>query len=64
VAKYKVEVEGHYCAVIEVEAGDAETAESLAITNFEHEYLVVGNNAAESWDHTDIVSSEELDEDC
>ena len=60
---YEGEVEGHYCAGVEGEAGDAETAELLAITNFEHEYDVVGS-CSEGWDHTDIVSSEELDEDC
>ena len=59
---YAVEVEGHYCAVIEVEADSFDEAESKAIQEFESEAIVVWNQGGESWDHTSIVGSEDLEE--
>ena len=59
---YSVEVEGHYCAVIEVEADSFDEAESKAIQEFESEAIVVWNQGGESWDHTSIVGSEDLEE--
>ena len=56
--KYEVEVEGHYCAVIEVEASSHEEAENEAIGVFEGEFDVVYSMGADSWDHTSIVASE------
>jgi len=61
-AMYEVEVEGHYCAVIEVEADSPEDAESKAIETFEYEYDVVGSYS-EGWDHTSIVAVNEQEED-
>jgi len=61
--KYNVEVEGHYTAVIEVEADSPDEAESEAISTFESDYDVVANQGAESWDHTSIVEVNEVEED-
>ena len=55
---YEVEVEGHYCAVIEVEASSHEEAENEAISVFESDYDVVYSMGADSWTHTSIVGSE------
>jgi hypothetical protein len=60
---YNVEVEGHYCAVIEVEADSPDEAESEALRTFESDYDVVANMGAESWDHTSIVGCEHFQED-
>ena len=62
-AMYEVEVEGHYCAVIEVEADSPDEAESEAIRTFESDYDVVANQGAESWDHTEIADVSEVEED-
>ena len=59
---YKVEVEGHYCAVIEVEADSYDAAENMAIEEFESEIMVVWNQGGEGWDHCNIVGSEEVEE--
>ena len=61
--KYNVEVEGHYTAVIEVEADSPDEAESEAISTFESDYDVVANQGAESWDDTSIVEVNEVEED-
>jgi len=61
--KYNVEVEGHYTAVIEVEADSPDEAESEAIRTFESDYDVVANQGAESWDHTEIADVSEVEED-
>jgi len=60
---YEVEVKGHYCAVIEVEADSPDEAESEAIRTFESDYDVVANQGAESWDDTSIVEVNEVEED-
>jgi len=59
---YEVEVKGHYCAVIEVEADSPDEAESEAIRTFESDYDVVANQGAESWDDTSIVEVNEVEE--
>ena len=58
---YNVEVEGHYCAVIEVDASSPEEAEEFAMSAFEEDYDVVTNMGGESWDHTSIVGVEDAD---
>ena len=60
---YKVEVEGHYCAVIEVEADSYDEAENLATEEFESEIMVVWNQGGEGWDYTNIVGVEEEEDD-
>jgi len=62
-AMYEVEVEGHYTAVIEVEADSPDEAESEAIRTFESDFDVVANQGGESWDHTSIVAVNEVEED-
>ena len=59
---YNVEVEGHFTAVIEVEADSFDEAESEAIRVFEQDYDVVANMGGEPWDHTNIVGSEEVED--
>ena len=58
-ATWKVEVEGRYTAVIEVEADGPTEAEEQAITAFEQDYDVVSNMGAESWDYTGICGVDE-----
>jgi hypothetical protein len=53
---YNVEVEGHYWAVIEVDASSPEEAEEFSIRAFEEDYKVVANQGFESWDRTSIVA--------
>ena len=60
---YNVEVEGHYCAVIEVEADSPDEAENEALSTFEQDYDVVANQGGDSWDHTSIVAVNEVEED-
>ena len=60
---YNVEVEGHFCAVIEVDASSPEEAEEFALRAFEEDYDVVANQGGESWDHTSIVAVDEVEED-
>lgn len=60
---YEVEVEGHYTLVLEVEADSIDEAENNALREFEQETDVVTNMGGESWDHTSIVGSRELEED-
>jgi len=62
-AMYEVEVEGHFCAVIEVEADSPDEAETEALRTFESDYDVVANMGGESWDHTSIVAVNEVEED-
>ena len=59
---YNVEVEGHYCAVIEIQADSPDEAEEFALRAFEEDYDVVANQGGESWDHTSIVAVEEQGE--
>ena len=59
---YNVEVEGHFTAVIEVEADSFDEAESEALRAFEMDYDVVANQGGECWDHMHIVGSEEVEE--
>jgi len=59
---YNVEVEGHYTAVIEVEADSYDEAESEALRAFEQDYDVVANQGGDSWDHLSIVGSEAVEE--
>ena len=61
-AMYEVEVEGRYCAVIEVEAESPDEAETEAIHIFESDYDVVANQGGDSWDHTSIVAVNEVEE--
>ena len=61
-AMYEVEVEGHFCAVIEVEADSPDEAENEAIRTFEQVYDVVANMGAESWDYTGICGVEEQED--
>ena len=61
-AMYEVEVEGHYCAVIEVEADSPDEAETEALRTFEDDYMVVANQGGEGWDHTSIVGVNEKEE--
>jgi hypothetical protein len=61
-AMYEVEVEGHYCAVIEVEAESPGEAENEALRIFEDDYMVVANQGGEGWDHTSIVAVNEQEE--
>ena len=56
---WKVEVEGRYTAVIEVEADGPEEAEENAISVFEQDYDVVTNMGGESWDYTGTVDVSE-----
>ena len=58
-ANWKVEVEGRYTAVIEVEADGPEEAEENAISVFEQDYDVVTNMGGESWDYTGTVDVSE-----
>ena len=60
---YSVEVEGHYCAVIEVEADSEDEAENNALQEFESEIMVVWNQGGEGWDHTNIVAVNGPEED-
>ena len=60
-ATWKVEVEGRFTAVIEVEADGGTEAEEEAISSFEQDYDVVSNMGAESWDYTGICGVEEAD---
>ena len=60
-ATWKVEVEGRFTAVIEVEADGGTEAEEEAISSFEQDYDVVSNMGAESWDFTGIVDVSEAD---
>jgi len=62
-AMYEVEVEGHFCAVIEVEADSPNEAENEALRTFEQDYDVVANMGGETWDHTSIVAVNEQEED-
>jgi len=62
-AMYDVEVEGHFCAVISVEADSYTDAETEALRTFEQDYDVVANMGGESWDHTSIVAVNEVEED-
>ena len=59
---YEVEVEGRYTIVLEVEADSHDEAESEAIRAFEQDVDVVTNMGGESWDHTSIVGSRELED--
>ena len=59
---YNVEVEGHFTAVIEVEADSFDEAESEAIRVFEQDYDVVANMGGEPWDYTNIVGVEEVED--
>ena len=61
-AMYEVEVKGHYCAVIEVEADSPDEAENEALRTFEDDYMVVANQGGEGWDHTSIVAVNEVEE--
>ena len=61
-AMYEVEGEGHYCAVIEVEADSPDEAETEALRTFEDDYDVVANQGGETWDHTSIVAVNEVEE--
>jgi hypothetical protein len=56
---WKVEVEGRFTAVIEVEADGPEEAEENAISVFEQDYDVVTNMGGESWDYTGTVDVSE-----
>ena len=58
-ANWKVEVEGRFTAVIEVEADGPEEAEENAISVFEQDYDVVANMGGESWDYTGTVDVSE-----
>jgi hypothetical protein len=58
-ANWKVEVEGRYTAVIEVEADGPTEAEENAISVFEQDYDVVSNMGGESWDYTGTVDVSE-----
>jgi hypothetical protein len=60
---YEVEVEGHYCAVIEVDASSPDEAEEFALRAFEEDYDVVAHQGGDSWDHTSIVGVNEVEED-
>lgn len=55
-ATFEVELIGHFCAVMTVDAEDESTAEENAIEAFEHEYYVGGNQGAEGWDNVQISS--------
>lgn len=59
-AKFEVEVIGHFSTIIEVEAETDYEAESEAISVFESDFDVVANMGAESWDYTSIESVEEM----
>jgi hypothetical protein len=60
---WKVEVEGRFTAVIEVEAEGSSEAESEAIRVFEQDVDVVTNMGGESWDYLGICGVEEEEED-
>lgn len=60
---FEVEVEGHYCAVMEVEAENEDKAEEEALYEFEQEIMVVWNQGGEGWDHTNIVAVNAVEED-
>jgi hypothetical protein len=59
---YEVEVEGRYTIVLEVEADSHDEAGEKAIRDFEQDVDVVTNMGGESWDHTSIVGSRELED--
>ena len=60
---YEVEVEGHFCYVVEIDASSPDEAEEFAIRAFEEEVDVVARQGGESWDHTSIVAVNEVEED-
>ena len=59
-AKFEVEVVGHFSATIEVEATTYEEAEILATQDFERDYLPYSSNHGwtDVWGWTEIEHSE------
>lgn len=55
-ATFEVELIGHFCTVVTVDAEDESTAEENAIEAFENEFYVGGNQGAEGWDDVQISS--------
>ena len=61
-ARFEVEVEGHFCYVVEVEADGYSQAEEEALRTFEQDVDVVAHQGGEGWDHTSIVAVNEVEE--
>ena len=63
-ARYEVEVIGHFSEVIEVEADSPEEAEQLAIEDFERENSPYSKRHGwtDAWTHTEAESAINLDE--
>ena len=59
---YEVEVEGRYTIVLEVEADSEGQAEENALRVFEQDVDVVTNMGAESFDWTQIVGVNDMDD--
>ena len=59
---YEVEVEGRYTIVLEVEADSEDQAEENALRVFEQDVDVVTNMGAESFDWTQIVGVNDMDD--
>ena len=59
---YEVEVEGRYTIVLEVEADSEDSAEENALRIFEQDVDVVTNMGAESWDWTQIVAVNDMED--
>lgn len=55
-ATFEVELIGHFCTTVEVDAEDESTAEENAVQAFEHDFYVGGNQGAEGWDDVQISS--------
>jgi hypothetical protein len=63
-ARYEVEVIGHFSSVVEVEADSYEEAEMVAVQDFEQDYSPYSskNGWTDSWGHTEIEMCRNLDE--
>lgn len=63
-ARFEVEVIGHFSAVLEVEADSYEEAESFALRDFENDYSPYSsvNSWTDSWAMTEIEMIINLDE--
>lgn len=63
-ARYEVEVIGHFSEVIEIEADSYEEAEELALQDFERENSPYSarHGWTDAWSHTEVEASRNLDE--
>ena len=63
-ARFEVEVIGHFSAVVEVEADSYEEAEEMGIREFERDYSPYSsvNGWTDSWGMTEVEDVKNLDE--